>query len=179
MLFDLRGRGRRRTIQVIYLGLAVLMGGGLVLFGVGAGNGVGGLLNAFSPSGGSSAAKQYVSQQQKNAEKQTKLEPNAPQAWANLAQARYDDAGQGGGYDQSTQAYTAAGKRELAAAGQAWQRYLQLDKHPDSTLARIMAEAYEDIGDYTHEAQAWQIVAAANPGVATYYEYIAVAAYQA
>ena len=38
MLFDLRGRGRRRTIQVIYLGLAVLMGGGLVLFGGAQGN---------------------------------------------------------------------------------------------------------------------------------------------
>ena len=36
MLFDLRSRGRRRTVQVVYLGLAVLMGGGLVLFGVGA-----------------------------------------------------------------------------------------------------------------------------------------------
>ena len=37
MLFDLRGRGRRRTVQVIYLSLAVLMGGGLVLFGIGGG----------------------------------------------------------------------------------------------------------------------------------------------
>jgi len=35
MLFDLRGRGRRRTVQVIYGGLALLMGSGLVLFGVG------------------------------------------------------------------------------------------------------------------------------------------------
>ena len=34
MLFDLRGRGRRRTVQVIYLSLAILMGGGLVLFGI-------------------------------------------------------------------------------------------------------------------------------------------------
>ena len=35
MLFDLRGRGRRRTVQVIYLTLALLLGGGLVLFGIG------------------------------------------------------------------------------------------------------------------------------------------------
>ncbi len=39
MLFDLRSRGRRRTVQFVYLGLAILLGGGLVLFGVGAGNG--------------------------------------------------------------------------------------------------------------------------------------------
>ena len=32
MLFDLRGRGRRRVVQVVYLGLALLLGGGLVLF---------------------------------------------------------------------------------------------------------------------------------------------------
>ncbi len=29
MLFDLRSRGRRRTVQGVYLGLAILMGGGL------------------------------------------------------------------------------------------------------------------------------------------------------
>ena len=44
MLFDLRSRGRRRTVQAVYLGLAIILGGGLVLFGVGAGNGFGGLL---------------------------------------------------------------------------------------------------------------------------------------
>ena len=32
MLFDLRGRGRRRTVQAVYLSLALLLGGGLVLF---------------------------------------------------------------------------------------------------------------------------------------------------
>jgi hypothetical protein len=56
MLFDLRSRGRRRTVQAVYLGLAILIGGGLVLFGVGTGSGNGGLLNAFS--GGSSNQSQ-------------------------------------------------------------------------------------------------------------------------
>ena len=46
MLFDLRGRGRRRTVQAVYLTLAILLGGGLVLFGVG-GNVSGGLLDAL------------------------------------------------------------------------------------------------------------------------------------
>jgi len=32
MLFDLRGRGRRRTVQTLYVGLALLMGVGLVGF---------------------------------------------------------------------------------------------------------------------------------------------------
>ena len=51
MLFDLRGRGRRRTVQVIYLSLAILMGGGLVLFGIG-GATSGGLFDAFSGNSG-------------------------------------------------------------------------------------------------------------------------------
>jgi hypothetical protein len=46
MLFDLRGRHRRRAVKVLYVGLALLIGGGLILFGVGAGTGGGGLLNA-------------------------------------------------------------------------------------------------------------------------------------
>jgi hypothetical protein len=177
MLFDLRGRGRRRTIQVIYLGLAVLMGGGLVLFGVGTGGGGGGLLNAFNPSSGNSAAKAYVSQQTKTAEKQVKLEPTNSQAWAALVQARYEDASQG--YDSTTQTYTAAGRADLSAAGQAWNQYLKLAKKPDPTLARLMAEDYQGLGDFRQSAQAWQVVADANPKVGTYWADVAAAAYEA
>jgi len=177
MLFDLRGRGRRRTIQVIYLGLAIVLGGGLILFGVGTGGGGGGLLNAFNPSGGSSAAKAYTSQQTKNAEKETRLDPSNPQGWADLTQARYDDASQG--FDSSTESYTAAGKADLAAAGSAWQQYLKIDKTPSSTLARLMGEAYQDLGDYAQAAAAWEIAAEASPKIATYWEYVADAAYLA
>ena len=59
MLFDLRGRGRRRTVQVIYLSLAILMGGGLVLFGIG-GATSGGLFDAIGGSGGSSTSTDTV-----------------------------------------------------------------------------------------------------------------------
>ena len=54
MLFDLRGR-RRRLVQVTYLMLALLMGGGLVLFGIG-GDVSGGLFDAFTGDGGGGAA---------------------------------------------------------------------------------------------------------------------------
>ncbi len=46
MLFDLRGR-RQTAVKVIYAMLAVLMGGGLVFFGIG-GSVSGGLLDAFT-----------------------------------------------------------------------------------------------------------------------------------
>src|ERR687893_705910 len=38
MLFDLRSAGRRRFIKIVYVTLALLMGGGLVLFGIGGDN---------------------------------------------------------------------------------------------------------------------------------------------
>ncbi len=80
MLFDLRSRGRRRTVQAVYLGLAVLMGGGLILFGVGAGNGFGGILNAFTGNGSGNNQKQVVSQQEKQALAAVKANPNSAAA---------------------------------------------------------------------------------------------------
>src|SRR4051812_49997896 len=57
MLFDLRARGRRTTIKVIYVFLALLMGGGLIFFGIGGATN-GGLLDAFKGgNGGTSAPK--------------------------------------------------------------------------------------------------------------------------
>ena len=64
MLFDLRGRGRRRTVRVIYIGLALLIGIGLVGFGVGGGFGGGGIvssLNGHEGSGGVSYSSQISS----------------------------------------------------------------------------------------------------------------------
>jgi hypothetical protein len=177
MLFDLRGRGRRRAVQATYLGLAVLMGGGLVLFGVGTGTGGGGLLNAFT--GGSSNQKAVVSQQQKTALRATTLRPNDPAAWASLVQARWSTAGQGGDYDTSTQAFTAAGRKELTLMGQDWQRYLSLTKKPDPDLAVLAARAYGQLGQYANQAGAWEIQTIANPSAAKGFECLAAAAYAA
>lgn len=177
MLFDLRGRKRRRAIQVIYGSLAILMAGGLVLFGVGTGGGGGGLLNAFNPNSGTSAGKAYVSQQTKNAEKQTRLDPSSAKAWANLVNARYLDASQG--FDSTTQAYTSVGKADLRAAGQAYQQYLKLVKVPDANVARLMGEGYSSLGEFNQAAQAWQEVANSSPNVSSYWTYVAVNAYEA
>src|SRR5437588_1608357 len=119
MLFDLRSRGRRRTVQGVYLTLALLMGGGLVLFGVGAGNGLGGLLNAFTGNGSGSNQNQVVSAQEKTALKEVKAHPNSATAWSDLIQARWSSATDAD-YNQATQRFTAAGRRELASLTQAW-----------------------------------------------------------
>ena len=180
MLFDLRSRGRRRTVQAVYLGLAILMGGGLILFGVGAGNGFGGILNAFTGGGSSSAQKQVVSQQEKQALAAVKANPNDPAAWGQLVSARWTSATtEGANFDQNTGTFTATGKKELASVGQAWQKYLALTNKPDPTVAILAARAYAQLGDYANQAKAWEIETLADPNQAKGYECLAAAAYAA
>jgi hypothetical protein len=124
MLFDLRGRGRRRTVQAIYLTLAILMGGGLVLFGIG-GEVSGGLLDGLGLSGGSSSstsANEQLERQEKAALRRTRVNPNDQVAWVTLTRVRYQQAGQGDNFDQETGSFTTDGRRELGQAAQAWQR---------------------------------------------------------
>lgn len=179
MLFDLRSRGRRRTVQVVYLGLALLMAGGLVLFGVGAGNGVGGLLNAFTGGGSSSAQSQAISSQEKAALKQTRQQPSNPAAWGNLVSARWSNASTGSNYNSSTNSFTAGGHKELENTIAAWERYTQLTKNPNPNVAILAARAYGALGQYSGEAGAWAIQAAGNPTEAKGYECLAAAAYAA
>lgn len=179
MLFDLRSRGRRTTVRGVYLTLAILMGGGLILFGVGTGVSGGGLLNAFN-GGGGNGQKATVSAAEKSAEKAVKANPSSPTAWANLVQARWTSAGQGGNYDAATQTFTASGKKELAKAGQAWQRYLQLTGGKDPQQIAVLAgRVYASAGNYAGEASAWEVEAAANPGQVKGYECLALSSYAA
>lgn len=141
MLFDLRGRGRRKTVQGIYLTLAILMGGGLVLFGVG-GNVSGGLLDALKNNPSSSNSDLFT-KRLKAAEQLVRTQPQNAQAWANVVKLRYQVAGTGDSYDNNTGAFTTKGKAELAAVDQAWNHYLNLDpKKIDPTAANYMVNAY-------------------------------------
>lgn len=177
MLFDLRSRGRRRTVQGVYLALALLMGLGLVLFGVGAGNGIGGLLNAFTGNGSGNSQNQAVSQQEQGALKAVKAHPNSAAAWGNLLQARWTTAGNE--FNSTTSTFTAAGKRELTKATEAWQRYVQLTKNPDPGLANLAARAYGGLGDYGGEANAWAAETAVSPSDAHGFECLAASAFAA
>jgi hypothetical protein len=177
MLFDLRSRGRRRTVQVIYLGLAILIGGGLILFGVGTGNGGGGLLNGLTGNGSNSGQSQAVSQATRSALKQVKLAPSSPAAWSQLEQAYWSAAGEGSNYDSSAGTYTASGKKLLTRATAAWQHYLTLTKNPSASDAILAARAYAQQGLYKPEASAWQYVVQSNPSAVKGYECLAFAAY--
>lgn len=183
MLFDLRARGRRRTVQAIYLTLAVLMGGGLVFFGIG-GEVSGGLLDGLGLTGNNSSqtsAEEQLADQEKAALRRIRANPNDAAAWAVLTRLRYQQAGQGDNYDQETGQFTADGKRELAQAAQAWSRYLALKPpKPDANVAALMLQAFGPLG--LNRARdgvvAAEIVADARPSSQTFYQ-LALFAYAA
>ena len=148
MLFDLRGRGRRRTVKTVYIALAVLMGGGLVLFGIGGGGAQpGGLVDAITgTSGGDTGTERFV-QRERAALRATQANPRDERAWANLARARVQVAGIGENFDPDANVYTESGKAKLAAAADAWERYIALDpEKPDDRLASLMVHAFDPTG---------------------------------
>lgn len=179
MLFDLRSRGRRRTVQVIYIGLAVLIGAGLILFGVGTGSGGGGLFGAFTGSnshgGGNNSA---VTSQVKNALAQTKKNPSSAAAWANLVNARLS-AANSVGYNSNAGTYTQAGKQQLQLLTQAYSRYTKLTKTPSANVATLAAKAYTQLGNWKTASATYQAVLAGESGNLHVLECVTLTAYAA
>lgn len=120
MLFDLRGRGRRRVVQVIYLSLAILMGGGLVLFGIG-GNTSGGLFDAFSSDSDNGTVNTTYTKQIENVQKTIDTNPKNAAAWARMASLRLAEGGSRGGFEGNKD-----GLEEFEQASTAWERYVAL-----------------------------------------------------
>jgi hypothetical protein len=178
MLFDLRGRGRRRTVQAIYLSLAILMGGGLVLFGIGS-DSSGGLFDAFSGDANTSSATESVDKRIDAQLAKTRADPNDAAAWAQLAIARYQRAGIDGMAQDGT--YTDDGKRRLRLAAQAWERHLALDpRQPSVRAANLMVLTYQNLNELDKAVRAKQIVTAAqDPPNSNVYAQLAQLAYAA
>jgi tetratricopeptide (TPR) repeat protein len=165
MLFDLRGRGRRRTVQAIYLSLAILMGGGLVLFGIGGATN-GGLIDAIQGNGSPTSASDTFTKRVKSLEKRTQANPQDARAWAELADVRFQTATSGANYDQTTGAYTAKGKAQLRQAAAAWQRHLALSpEKPNQRVANEMVTTYGATGlrNYPEAVKALEFVIDATP----------------
>lgn len=167
MLFDLRGRGRRRSVQVIYVSLAILMGGGLVFFGIG-GATSGGLFDALGLTGnggGGSSSNNIFAKRGDRLQKQVRLRPRAAALWDQLAKTRFSQAAQEG-YDSNTGGYTKDGRKILSQASVAWQRYLALNPpKPDVATAKLMLQAYGPSGlaDYKHGVSAAEVITEAEP----------------
>jgi tetratricopeptide (TPR) repeat protein len=180
MLFDLRGRGRRRFVQAIYLGLAILMGGGLVLFGVG-GATSGGLLDAFKSDSGSQSVSDTFKKRITEAEAGVKAQPSSPKAWAELTRVQYQQAISGDGFDQTQGVFTNQGKERLQTASNSWNKYLSLTDKPDDTVASLMVQAYGQYGlnEPDKAVTAMEILVDRRTATGPLYVQLAALAYQA
>jgi hypothetical protein len=157
MLFDLRGR-RRRAVQVTYLTLALLMGGGLVFFGIG-GSVSGGLLDAFKGGGGASTDSR-LEDRINRLEDRLAQNPRSTPVLKDLVRDYHSLAG--------TQLPTGAvqypedAKDELRQASKYWQRYLEVETgKPDASLARVALATYDQnaLNEPKEAAAAMRIVA--------------------
>lgn len=182
MLFDLRSGARRRTVKFVYLGLALLMFVGFVGFGIGSsglGGGIGDAITGGNTGGGDNAAVDRLSTQVRTADARAKAAPTDPEAWAALAQARVRLAAVGDNFDSAASDYTAEGRRQLTAAGVAWDKYVALDPpKPNERLARQMSQAYLSLDNANKAVGAQEIVSQADPTEQTFAN-LALLAYQA
>jgi len=178
MLFDLRGRHRRRAVRVIYIGLALLIGVGLVGFGIGGGFGGGGLLSAATSNEGSSSAS--YSKQIDKYRKLTKSDPQDVGAWENLTRNLLHEAG-GEAY-VTREGLTHKGHALFEEAAQAWSGYVAVaGKKPSLELAKQMLLIYgrEGLNEPSQEVSLLETVVAAEPTSAARYSELAEYSYAA
>ena len=143
MLFDLQGK-RRRVVQATYLTLAVLMGGGLVLFGIG-GDVSGGLFDAFSDrSGNTGSGNDIVDKRIDRNEDRVKRNPKNEAVRKALVRDYYQLAtaqtvGNASGFPDDA-------KDELRKSSQNWKAYLALEPKKVDTSLALLALQVHDVG---------------------------------
>jgi hypothetical protein len=182
MLFDLRARGRRRTVQAVYLGLVILFGIGFIGFGVGVGGGSGGgIVEAIFGNKEGSSSSSY-SKQISAAEAHTRKYPNEAAGWAKLAEARYHEAGASEFFDESTQKFTPKGKQLLLKVVAAWNRYVALNpSNPPLSIGYDMISVFgeEGLNEPAQAVAALELVIPTKPASAGLYGDLAKYSYQA
>lgn len=179
MLFDLRGRGHRRTVQAIYIGLVAIFLLGFVGFGVGGLVGGGGVFDAFTSNEGSSSAS--FSSEIKKYQKLTRRQPSNASAWEKLINTQLHEAGSEA-YVTHTGGVTSRGKELFTQIAQSWNSYLALNpRKPNSELALRMVSVLGEGGlnQPADAVKALQVVVAARPNSAALYASLAHYAYKA
>jgi hypothetical protein len=167
MLFDLKGK-RKRLVQVTYVALAILFGGGLVLFGVG-GNVSGGLIDAFRGGGGSETTA--FSDRVEQAERRAARRPRDPEAWLEVVRAQLSFAQSPEGSDEQTGQLTDRGQQAIIEVAQAWERYLRLKpKKIDGNAAAFAALAYGALLEYDKALETQERSVKARPSANGYFQ---------
>jgi uncharacterized membrane protein YgcG len=179
VLFDLRGRGRRTTVRIIYIGLALIFLLGFVGLGVGGGFGSGGILSSLTHEEGNSSPG--YSKQIDKYRKLTEKQPDDVSAWENLAKYLVHESGNEK-YVTSAGAVTSQGRTIFKEASQAWQRYVALNPpKPNAELAQLMESVYAEgaLNEPGKEVEVLQVAVAAKPSSASLYSFLAEYAYKA
>lgn len=174
MLFDLRGR-RQHAVKVIYLALALLMGGGLVLFGVG-GSVSGGLLDAFKGGGGSSDVEEAIQDRIDSAEKRLSKDPQSAAALKVLVRENYQLAT--AQIESGATGFPQEAQDDLQRAAAYWQRYLKAEtKTPDASLAALAAQLYgpDALNRPPDVQEAYRIIAERRNDVGSYLQLVSAA----
>lgn len=143
MLFDLGGK-RKRVVQVVYATLALLMGGGLVLLGIG-GDASGGLLDAVGLGSNSSSSDDPAFESQiDRAEEALAADPEDEKALLTLARLNFQAGNASIETDETGErVLTEESLASYEAALDAWQDYLAANpKPPDDTVASLMNQVY-------------------------------------
>ncbi len=182
MLFDLRSGGRRRTVKAVYLSLAVLMFVGFVGFGIGSSGlsgSIGDLIRDSGPSGDPNDPTSRLNQQVASADRRTKADPSDEAAWAALALARVRLAQVGDNFDSEASDYTESGRRQLAAAAAAWDKYVALEPaKPEERVVRQMQQAFLALNQPDKAVTAQEMLTEIDPTQQTF-QNLALLAYQA
>jgi len=177
MLFDLKGR-RKRLVQVVYVCLAVLFGGSLVLFGTGS-SVSGGLVDAITGNNKGGGSSNVFSDQVDRAQKATVQNPRSEQNWLDLVRAQFNLAASSEGSDQQTGQLTDKGQAAVIGTTDAWERYLKLKpKKPDSGTAQFAALAYGAQQEYRQAVRTQEIATRARPNANSWFQ-LADLAYRA
>lgn len=174
MLFDTHSPGRRRAVQIIFAFLALLMGGGLVLFGIGSNQSGGGLAD-IGKNGSVDIIKQ-AEKQAEDAQKTLATNPKDEAAAAKLALAKFTVAANDA-WDPKTGKLKEDGQAKLDQADAAWTNYLKLGPtKPDAKVAFQFVSFYTTQGavDYAKAERAMEAVLVTRKPTAGLYAQLAV-----
>ncbi len=174
MLFDTHSPGRRRAVQIIFALLALLMGGGLVLFGIGSNQQGGGLADIGN--GGTVNVVKEAEKQAEQAQEALAANPKDEAAAAKLALAKFTVAANDA-FDPQTGKIKEDGQAKLDQADAAWTNYLKLGPaKPDAKVAFQFVSFYTTQGavDYAKALRAMEAVLVTRKPTAGLYAQLAV-----